>query len=61
MVSMEEIEFNAEKLKELRKKYGLTQKDLAKGIGTTQDLISKWENGQRISASYQKLLRLFFK
>lgn len=37
-------EFTGKDLKELRKKYKLTQKELAKNVGTEQSRISEWEN-----------------
>ena len=33
-------------LKRFRKKYGLTQKELAQKVGTTPTTISKYENGE---------------
>ena len=48
-------------LKKLRSKYGLTQEDVAKGIGTYQPVISSWEKGEyAISKAYQRLLTSFF-
>jgi XRE family transcriptional regulator len=35
------------KLKELRKKEGLTQEELAKEIGVSKITILRWENGER--------------
>ena len=35
-----------ERLKELRKEDGITQKTLAEAIGTTQDCIGFWEHGR---------------
>ena len=37
-----------EKLKYLRTKVGLTQKDFADKLGVSQSSINYWENGQRI-------------
>lgn len=34
-----------EKLKMLRKKQGLTQKEVARLLGTVQGVYSKWERG----------------
>jgi transcriptional regulator with XRE-family HTH domain len=34
------------KLKELRSRYGLKQKDVAEKLGTTQQTIARWETGQ---------------
>lgn len=50
-----------QELKELRKKYSLTQKEIAESIGTDVSRISEWENDKfKISNSYQKLLEAFF-
>lgn len=58
---MNQEEFTGEKLKELRKKHGLKQKDVAEGIGAFRERVSEWENGKHeISNSYQRLLELFF-
>ena len=35
----------AERIKELRKEQGLSQKALAEHLGCTQSMISFWENG----------------
>lgn len=35
----------AERIKELRKEQGLSQKALAERLGCTQSMISFWENG----------------
>ncbi|GAX47956.1 helix-turn-helix domain-containing protein [Pseudolactococcus reticulitermitis] len=37
----------AERLKELRKEKGLTQKELAERVGTQQGVYTNWENGKR--------------
>ena len=36
-----------ERLKELRREYGVGQVELAKSIGVSKGIISLWENGQR--------------
>jgi transcriptional regulator with XRE-family HTH domain len=61
-MSEEKVLFTGEKLKELRKKHGLTQKQVAKGLDVSQAKISEWETGryQSISKAYQKLLEQFF-
>jgi len=61
-MSQEKDPFTGEKLKELRKKYGLKQKQVAKGLDVSQAKISEWETGryQSISKAYQKLLEQFF-
>ncbi len=57
----ETTQFTGEKLKELRKKHGLKQQEVADGIGSARERISQWENAKHpISKSYQKLLSLFF-
>lgn len=49
-----------QELKELRKKAGLTQTELANKIGTYKQVISNWENGRsNISKPYQKLILMF--
>ena len=48
-------------LKELRKKYNLTQKEVAEGINASQVRISQWENNvYTISKAYQLLLKMYF-
>ncbi|MCL1474414.1 helix-turn-helix transcriptional regulator [Argonema antarcticum] len=42
-----EKEINRSKLVQLRKKVGLSQKDLAEAVGVTEDTIANWENGRR--------------
>jgi transcriptional regulator with XRE-family HTH domain len=61
-MSEEKEQFTGAKLKELRKKHGLTQKQVAKGLDVSQAKISEWETGryQSISKAYQKLLEQFF-
>jgi len=39
---------NIKNLKDLRKSFGLYQRDLAIKIGVTQAAVSDWENGRRI-------------
>lgn len=36
---------NFERLKDLRKKHGLSQAELAKMLNTTRQQVSKWETG----------------
>ncbi len=49
------------KLKELRKKYNLTQREVAEGINANQVRISQWENNvYTISKAYQLLLKMYF-
>mgnify|MGYP005790540943 FL=1 len=38
---------SGERLKELRREYGVGQVELAKSIGVSKGIISLWENGQR--------------
>ncbi len=59
-MSKETEQFTGEKLKELRKKYGLTQVELSKETGITRTKLSEYENGAKISKSITMLLRLFF-
>ncbi|CAM3505626.1 DNA-binding helix-turn-helix protein [Streptococcus pluranimalium] len=47
----------ASRLKELRKKHGLTQKEIAKLIGISQSSYSNWENGNR-EPSLENVVRL---
>jgi len=58
----EKEQFTGEKLKELRRKYGMTQKELAKKIGVVYSKVSEWETGryQSISNAYQRILKDFF-
>lgn len=50
-----------EELKELRKKYNLTQKDLGKEIGVSDTKISQWENSvHKISNAYVLHLKALF-
>ncbi|MDX1903791.1 MAG: helix-turn-helix transcriptional regulator [Thermonemataceae bacterium] len=50
---------NGQELKTLRKKAGLTQKELAEKLGTSVSVVSKWENGKHaISLAYEKLIKL---
>lgn len=49
------------RLKELRKKAGLTQKQFAKAIGAAQNTVSQWETGTReIDNSKLKEIASFF-
>lgn len=55
-------EFTGELLKELRKKYKLTQTDVALGIGTVKERISEWENNKHpMGGITRKALEYFFK
>lgn len=47
----------ASRLKELRKKHGLTQKEIAKLIGISQSSYSNWENGNT-EPSLENVVRL---
>lgn len=38
---------NKSKLVQLRKKVGLSQRELGDAIGVTEDTIANWENGRR--------------
>jgi transcriptional regulator with XRE-family HTH domain len=61
-MSEKKEQFTGEKLKELRKKHGLKQQEVADGIGAARERISQWENKvYPISKAYQRLLILFFK
>ena len=52
----------AEKLKELRQEKGLSMKQLAKEIGTTDAAISNWENQiNEPKISYLKEIAKFFR
>lgn len=49
------------RLRELRQEKGLSMKQLAKNIGTTDAAISNWENGiNEPKLSYLKALAVFF-
>lgn len=48
------------RLKEIRAKFRLTQKDVAKELQTTQQTIARWEQGQDIPAAQLKELAKFF-
>lgn len=45
------------RLKELRKKYGISQLKLAMDLGLNQNSISRYETGER-EADYQTLIKL---
>ncbi|GAB2539715.1 helix-turn-helix domain-containing protein [Rufibacter soli] len=51
-----------EELRTLRTTHGLTQRQLADGLGVKVTKISEWENGryQTISPAYRKLLTDYF-
>jgi transcriptional regulator with XRE-family HTH domain len=59
-MSEEKEQFTGEKLKELRKKHGLTQVELSKETYITRTKLSDYENGAKISKSIAMLLKLFF-
>ena len=45
------------KIREIRKRCGLTQKELAEGIGSSESAISQYENGKR-QPDYETLLKI---
>lgn len=48
-----------QELKELRKKAGLTQTELANKISTHKQVISRWENNKsNISKPYEQLIKI---
>jgi transcriptional regulator with XRE-family HTH domain len=50
-----------EQLKQRRKELGLTQQEVADGLGISRERLSEWENGKfKISNAYVKLLESFF-
>lgn len=52
---------NYMRLKELRKKHGLTQKQLANALHVAQNTVCNWENGVRqIDTEYIKQLAEYF-
>lgn len=56
-----EEEITGEKLRELRKKFRLTQIELGQKLGIKQGSITRWERGDyEISIPYQKLFTYFF-
>lgn len=56
-----EIVFSSSKLKELRKKNGLTQQEIAKKVGASQTGYGMWERGARTpnATFYLRLLIVF--
>lgn len=56
-----EIVFSANELKELRKKNGLTQEEVAKKVGASQTGYGMWERGARTpnATFYLRLLIVF--
>lgn len=59
---MSHTEITGEKLRELRKKFGLTQQDLGDELGIRRSSIARWEKGDReITIPYQKLFNYFFR
>jgi transcriptional regulator with XRE-family HTH domain len=59
-MSQEKEPFTGEKLKELRKKYGLTQVELGEELNIQQEMISRWETTNTISKVYRNILKNFF-
>ena len=45
------------RIREIRKRCGLTQKELAEGIGSSESAISQYENGKR-QPDYETLLKI---
>lgn len=45
------------RIKELRKEYGLTQEDIAKKLGLTRSAISSYERG-RLEPTFQNIIKL---
>lgn len=45
-----------EMIKEARRRAGLSQRELAERLGTTQSVITRWETGQR-SPTFETLVR----
>lgn len=58
MISRNEL--TGEKLRELRKKFKMTQTDLSEETGINRSKLSEYENGAKISKSIATLLSLFF-
>jgi transcriptional regulator with XRE-family HTH domain len=50
-----------EELKKLRKKAGITQKELALALEIQREMITRWETNGGISKVYQKILTDYFK
>lgn len=48
------------RIKELRKSFGVTQKELAEAVGATQRNISYWEAGIEINASFASKIANYF-
>jgi DNA-binding XRE family transcriptional regulator len=56
------MDIDLSKLKELRKKAGLTRRDLADKIGCREHTIVRWENGENKKplSPYRKELEKFY-
>lgn len=55
------IKWNETTIREARRLKGLSQSELAKGLGCRQQTISEWEVGQYTPKNaYQKLLTMYF-
>lgn len=48
------------RLRQIRKKHGLTQKNLAQLTNTTQTAVSRLENGEEVNASMLVALLMYF-
>ena len=58
---MKQYQWTAEQIRKARKKKGLTQAQLAEGLGSRQQTISEWELDMYLPKNaYNKLLTLFF-
>ena len=56
-----ESQWNADTIRRARKARGLTQAELADGLGCRQQTISEWELGMYVPKNaYQQLLSMFF-
>lgn len=49
-----------DEIKSLRDRYGLTQTDLAKALGTVKNRVSEWENGKKMATITEKALEYYF-
>ncbi len=59
---MENVEFNNERIRQLRQELNMTQESFAHEIGVTFATVNRWENGRTIPNKVaQKVLRLLEK